>query len=126
MGSGQLPWPFVATVIRIDRVRTDKNGTSRTTAYFITDRPAIDGARLLGLACRAHWSIENKLHWIRDVVFHEDASLRHIGNLPVIFAVCFSVAIAAAARLGGSHADARQQLRNDRHLQGVMLGVCLV
>ncbi len=126
LGRGQLPWPNVATVIRIDRVRTDKNGTSRTTAYFITDRPATDGTRLLGLACRAHWSIENKLHWVRDVVFREDQSLRHIGNLPVIFSACFSIAIAAAARLGGSQTAARQRIKQDTRLLGALLGICLV
>jgi hypothetical protein len=126
MDQGQLPWPSVATAVRIDRVRTDKKGTSRTSAYFITDRPATDGAELLSLACRAHWSIENKLHWVRDVVYREDASQRHITNLPVIFSACFSIAIAAAARLGGSHAAARRSLKHDQRLVGAILGVSLV
>lgn len=126
MEKGQLPWIDVATAIRIDRIRKTKHETTRITAYFITDRPATDGAELLGLACRAHWGIENKLHWVRDVVYREDASLRHTANLPVIFAACFSIAIAVAARLGGSQASARQRLKHDRRLLGIMLGIELV
>lgn len=124
--SGELPWLDVSAAIRIDRVRNDADGTSRETAYFITDRSSDEGAALLGLACRAHWAIENRLHWIRDAVYREDSSLRYIANLPVIFSVCFSISIAVAARLGGSHADARLRLKYDRRLLGIMLGVSLV
>ena len=42
-------------------------------AYGITSlTPAeADPARLLALN-RGHWSIENRLHWVRDVTFDED------------------------------------------------------
>jgi predicted transposase YbfD/YdcC len=134
-GRGQLPWPQVTAAIRIDRTRrssrtaTAQGGTSTETAYFITTRTITDHQhelRLLAGACRAHWAIENRLHWIRDVVYGEDGSLRRVGNLPVVCAACFSLAIAIAHRLGGSHADARDRLARDRRLVGAMLGVRLV
>jgi predicted transposase YbfD/YdcC len=43
------------------------------TAYGITSLKPLDAgaARLLELN-RTHWSIENNLHWVRDMVFGED------------------------------------------------------
>lgn len=129
MERGQLPWPSVTAVVRIKRTRETKTGTTNETAYFITSRPiAGDGNDLpmLAMACRAHWAIENQLHWIRDAVYDEDDSHRHVGNIPVVFAACFSIAIAVAKRVGLTHADARAQLRYDRKLVGALLGVRLV
>jgi hypothetical protein len=37
-------------------------------------------------AIRAHWSIENRLHWIRDVVFAEDHSQIRTGVGPAVIA----------------------------------------
>jgi hypothetical protein len=129
MDRGQLPWPGVTTAVRIVRRRTDRTGTSIEIAYFITSRsPTDDSAdtQFLAMACRAHWAIENQLHWIRDAVYGEDDSHRHIANIPVIFAAGFSIAIAVAKRLGLAHADARRQLKYDQALVGALLGVRLV
>ena len=35
---------------------------------------------------RGHWSIENKIHWVRDVTFREDASQIKTGSRPRIMA----------------------------------------
>src|SRR2546426_8930071 len=45
------------------------------TVYGITSlKPAVaNSERVLSLS-RGHWSIENRLHWVRDVTFDEDRS----------------------------------------------------
>lgn len=123
-----MPWPGVTAIIRIDRIRIADDGTiQEATAWYITSRPDAgrDNLPILAMACRAHWTIENCLHWVRDAVYREDASHRHVGNLPVIFAACFSVSIAVAKRLGVRHAMARSALIHDRRLVGAILGVGL-
>jgi predicted transposase YbfD/YdcC len=39
-------------------------------------------AKELADAVWAHWSIKNRLHWILDVCFGEDASMVRKGNAP--------------------------------------------
>ena len=44
-----------------------------------------DQKALLGLI-RGQWSIENSLHWVRDVTFDEDRSQIRTGSEPRVFA----------------------------------------
>ena len=46
-----------------------KDGKSTENRYFIT---SLKDVKLAAKAMRAHWSIENNLHWVLDTVFDED------------------------------------------------------
>src|SRR5574341_918573 len=69
--------PHVAQVFRRQRTTRDLAGhpLRAEIAYGITslNPGTADPARLLALS-RAHWAIENKVHWVRDVTFDEDRS----------------------------------------------------
>ena len=43
---------------------------------------------------REHWTIENKLHWVRDTVFQEDASTVRTGVIPQVMAAMRNTALA--------------------------------
>jgi predicted transposase YbfD/YdcC len=66
-------WLGVLTIVRVTRVVwCEATGMeSLEVSYFLSSLPP--NARRLGTAIRGHWSIENGLHWVLDVVFREDA-----------------------------------------------------
>ena len=57
------------------------------TSYIITSLSPEQAtpAKLLRLV-RGHWSIENKLHWVRDVTFDEDRCQIRTGAAPQVMA----------------------------------------
>jgi predicted transposase YbfD/YdcC len=66
-------WLGLLTLVMVLREVTCKvtGKVSREVSYFISSLKP--DARRIGKAIRGHWSIENGLHWVLDVVFREDA-----------------------------------------------------
>ncbi len=79
--NSMLTMSFVFWVYRV-------NFTSKTCvcqeAVVIT-RVIASAERLLSLR-RGHWSIENKLHWMRDTLLGEDTSPVRCGAIPQVMA----------------------------------------
>ncbi|CAM5310384.1 ISAs1 family transposase [Corynebacterium variabile] len=108
----EFGFPHAAQVVRVTRHRTDysrarvkgrnKRGKkTRETVYVVCSLGHVDApvATLAGWV-RAHWGIENRLHWVRDVVFGEDACLIRAGAGPRVMATLRSTAI-SVLRLAG-------------------------
>ena len=70
-----LDFPYAAQVFAIHRETTEivTQKFRSETVYGVTSlKPEhADPKRVLALS-RDHWSIENRLHWVRDVTFDED------------------------------------------------------
>lgn len=60
------------------------------TRYFIT---SLTDVEVFARAVRAHWGIENSLHWCLDVVFHEDLNRTRKDNSAENFAVIRRIAL---------------------------------
>lgn len=65
-------WPQVRTVARVDALVDRGDKVTAESRYFISSRALT--ARELADAVRGHWGIENRCHWVLDVVFREDQS----------------------------------------------------
>lgn len=77
----QYGFPGIAAVGRITSWRgTDAAPAQRTVRYFLLSRKL--PARQLLTVVRGHWSIENNLHWILDVVFAEDRNRSRMDHAP--------------------------------------------
>jgi len=62
-------WPHLAQVCRIERTVTRKGETRVEVAYAVTSLwPHEAGPRRLLELNRGHWGIENRLHYVRDVI----------------------------------------------------------
>jgi predicted transposase YbfD/YdcC len=112
----QYAFPAIAAVGRIESWRANVGKTTRHTArYFLASR-LLSAKKLLEVV-RAHWGIENNLHWVLDVLFDEDACRSRKGNAPENLAVIRKLAINALQATPGpartSHKMLQARWNND-------------
>jgi predicted transposase YbfD/YdcC len=73
---------------------------------------------------RGQWSIENKIHWVRDVTFREDASQVKTRSRPRIMATFRNLAIGLIRQAGHTKIAATiRRIRSDPHLLLTILGL---
>jgi len=63
-------FPGLAAIAKIEATREVGGRIATATRYFLWSKPI--SAKTLLHVVRAHWGIENSLHWVLDVVFDED------------------------------------------------------
>jgi predicted transposase YbfD/YdcC len=73
-------WQGLKTVVLVQSERRYNGQRTTENRFFISSLPS--QAALLMNAVRTHWSIENSLHWVLDVSFHEDACRIHRDSAP--------------------------------------------
>jgi predicted transposase YbfD/YdcC len=95
-----LDWPGAQQVCKVERRREQAGQVSTEVAYAITSLgPQTAPAELLAI-WRGHWSIENRLHYVRDVTFGEDASQVRTGAAPQVMAALRNTTVALLRRAG--------------------------
>lgn len=73
-------FPHLATIAMVES-QVERNGKSERERRYYLSSAALD-AKTLARAVRAHWGIENRLHWVLDVVFHDDLARLRSGHGP--------------------------------------------
>lgn len=71
-------WPGLKSFVVIESQRCLNGKTSIEQRFYLSSL-APDAARL-GQAIRAHWSVENRLHWCMDVAFADDQMRARTGH----------------------------------------------
>ena len=98
-----VDFPGSAQVAQVRRTRTVKGRKAKTAkassrsvevVYLICSLPMTDAQpETVAAWIRGHWGIENRLHWVRDVVFDEDHHQLRTRNGPEIMAALRNLAI---------------------------------
>jgi predicted transposase YbfD/YdcC len=73
-------FPGLAAVAKVTAVRELDGKTTTASRYYLLSKP-LPAARLAQVV-RAHWQIENRLHWVLDVVMDEDHSRARKDHAP--------------------------------------------
>lgn len=84
-------WPGLKAIGKIVRTRETGAKTSTETAYYLLS--TIISAERFGQVVRAHWAVENNLHWTLDVVMNEDQARNRLDNGPNNLAVLRHMAL---------------------------------
>jgi len=104
--TGYIDFPYAEQVLFLHRVTTDLKGNPLRSelSYGITSLSleAARPARLLELN-RNHWSIENGIHWVRDVTFDEDRSRIRKMPGPQVMATLRNLAISVLRMAGARY-----------------------
>jgi predicted transposase YbfD/YdcC len=84
-------WPGLESLGMCEASRETNGQVSQEKRYYLSSL-SVDAERLAE-AIRGHWSIENSLHWILDVVFREDDSRVRVGHAAENFGLLRRMAV---------------------------------
>jgi predicted transposase YbfD/YdcC len=84
-------WRGLQTVGLVESERSLNGETMLEQRYYILSLP--NDARAFGTSVRAHWGIENVVHWVLDVAFREDMSRIRMDHGPENFALIRHIAL---------------------------------
>jgi predicted transposase YbfD/YdcC len=92
-------WPGLRSFVLIESVREQGERIETSRRYYISSLP--QGEAQAAKSARAHWQIENALHWCLDVVFNEDQSRARARNAAKNLGTLRSICLNLLRRMPG-------------------------
>lgn len=93
--------------------------------YYIT---SLNGdAKEFGNAVRKHWQVENNLHWVLDVQFRDDASIKREKNSAANFSVIKRAALNLLKQINPEWKRKKKMIKamcSDEYLKKLIMGSC--
>jgi predicted transposase YbfD/YdcC len=84
-------FPHLAMIAMVES-RTERSGKIQTERRYYLSSAKLS-PETFAAAVRAHWGIENRLHWVLDVVFHDDLARLRTGFGPQNMAMIKHIAM---------------------------------
>src|SRR4051795_11947715 len=82
---GEPRFPGLAAIAMVEAEVERGGKTTLARRYYLSS--ALLDAPTFARAVRAHWGVENRLHWVMDVVFHDDLARLRTGHGPENMAI---------------------------------------
>src|SRR4051794_33041176 len=101
--------PGLAAIGRVLRTREVGPKINTETAYYLLSNPL--SAERFGAVARAHWGIENGLHWVLDVTMNEDQARNRKDHGPQNIARLRRLALNLAKLEGSKESMKRKRMR---------------
>jgi predicted transposase YbfD/YdcC len=101
-------WPYLTSLVEVRSRREIKEEISQENRYYIASLEP--GAEKIGKTIRAHWAIENSLHWVLDISFRDDDSRIRRGNAPENMTIIKHMALNMLQKAKGKR-DSIKQMR---------------
>ena len=92
LGKWHKDWPGVKRIIQIHKTVEHKSKVTHSDRYYISDLNQTSALKYHD-GIRKHWGIENRLHWVKDVVHKEDQNRIRKGNGPINMSIMSTIAI---------------------------------
>src|ERR1700674_2279922 len=90
-GCRRHQWPGLNAIVVVESRREINGRITDETRFYITSLVML--AAVVGPMIRAHWAIENSLHWVMDMVFRDDECRVRTDHAPANFATIKHMAI---------------------------------
>jgi len=100
-------WTGIKSLVRVERFGTRKGKKYHEIVCYISS--LICTAKEFAFGIRSHWGIENRLHWVKDVVFDEDNSTILMGHAPANLSVVRAIVLNLLRRNGHTSITSAQR-----------------